>query len=135
MALFKWRESYETGVSAMDEQHKKLIEIINKLYLALRDKESQTIIQDVLEEMNTYAEQHFRQEEVLLKESNYPEYENHVASHQSYRDKLKTLIGDSKKEETQVQEVYTFLRHWWMDHIVGEDKKYGEFLDSSDSSN
>ncbi len=130
MAIFKWRESYETGVSTMDEQHQKLIELINNLYSALRDKESQTAIQDVLDEMNTYAEQHFEQEEVLLKEKDYPEYESHAASHQSYRDKLKVLIENSEKEEAQVQEVYTFLRQWWMEHIVGEDKKYGEFIDS-----
>ncbi len=130
MAIFKWRESYETGVSTMDEQHQKLIELINKLYSALRDKESQTAIQDVLDEMNTYAEQHFEQEEVLLKEKDYPEYESHAAAHQSYRDKLKVLIENSEKEEAQVQEVYTFLRQWWMEHIVGEDKKYGEFIDS-----
>lgn len=127
MGLFKWRQSYETGVSEMDQQHQKLIELMNRLYSAMRDKESRAQIQDVLSEMNTYAEQHFEQEEALLKEKEYPEYESHAAAHQSYRDTLKTLMDDTDKEQ-QVQEVYTFLRHWWMDHIVGVDKQYGAFL-------
>ena len=131
MAIFKWRESYETGVSAMDGQHRKLIELINKIYTVMRDKESQSAINDVLKEMNTYAEHHFQEEETLLKEKNYAEYDNHVALHQSYREKLTLLMDDSETgEKDRVQEIYTFLRQWWMEHIIGEDKLYGEFLTS-----
>lgn len=134
MDIFKWRESYETGVSVMDEQHQKLIELINKLYRVMRDRESEASVKDVLEEMNTYAEQHFAEEEKLLKENNYPGYDKHIALHQSYREKLKELMGESTFEgKEQMKETYTFLRQWWMEHIVGEDKKYGEFIASETS--
>ncbi|BHH83977.1 bacteriohemerythrin [Desulforhopalus sp. 52FAK] len=132
MDIFKWRESYDTGVSVLDEQHKKLIELINKLYRVMRDRESEAVIKDVLEEMSKYAEYHFAEEEKLLKDNNYPGYENHIALHQSYREKVKSLMdGAGMEEDKQMKATYIFLRQWWMEHIVGEDKKYGEFIVSA----
>lgn len=128
MSIFKWRKSYETGVSEMDEQHQKLIELINKLYLVMRDGESQSSVVDILQEMDSYAVRHFQDEEKLLQEKGYPEYESHVALHQQYRDKIRELMEASVKEKEQVKETYSFLREWWMDHIVGQDRQYGEFL-------
>jgi len=42
-----------------------------------------------------------------------------------------SAFGDTVMDEkAQMQEVYTFLRKWWMDHILVEDKIYGELLSS-----
>jgi len=86
MDLIKWRESYETGISSMDMQHQKLIELINELYKALRKEESYKSLEDILAEMTTYAEQHLQEEESILEANDYPDYVNHIAMHQSYRD-------------------------------------------------
>jgi hemerythrin-like metal-binding protein len=129
MDLIKWRESYETGISSMDKQHQKLIELINELYKVLRKEESNESIEEVLLEMTTYAEKHLQVEEGILEANGYPDFANHIAIHQTYRDKLTTLMTESKKEhEAVVKDTYAFLRQWWMGHIVTEDKKYGEFL-------
>jgi hemerythrin len=131
MELIKWRESYETGIRSMDVQHQKLIELINKLYKVLRRDESSELIQEVLVEMTQYAEKHLHEEEGILKANSYPDFADHIAIHQGYRDTLKTLLTESKKGNgTAVQDTYAFLRQWWMGHIVTEDKKYGEFLKS-----
>ncbi len=115
----------------MDEQHKKLIGLVNTLYNVLRNKESSGVVKEVLEEMAKYAEMHLKEEEAILKNNDYPEFTNHLAMHQGYLDKVKTLMGDSEKdEEAALKDAYVFLRHWWMEHIVTEDNKYGEFLQS-----
>jgi hemerythrin-like metal-binding protein len=131
MDLIKWRESYETGISSMDMQHRKLIELINELYKELRKEESYQSVEDILAEMTTYAEKHLQVEESILETNDYPDYANHIAIHQSYRDQLTVLLAESKNDhEKTVNNTYAFLRQWWMGHIVGEDKKYGEFLKS-----
>ncbi len=131
MDLIKWRGSYETGIRSMDTQHQKLIELINQLYKVLREQEPSSSIEGVLLEMTTYADEHLRIEEGLLTTNWYPDLANHIAIHQTYRDRLTALTEESvRKSATAAQDTYTFLRQWWMEHIVTEDKKYGEFLKS-----
>lgn len=131
MDIIKWRDSYETGIASMDDQHKKLIELINRLYREIRNPESKDAISDVLDEMDQYAEMHLQEEEALLENNEYPDLVSHVEFHRSYRDKVETLIAESKGgNEKVINETYTFLRKWWMEHIVTHDKEYGEFLQS-----
>ena len=131
MDIIKWRKSYETGVMAMDEQHQKLISLINQLYKVMRSDEAQASVIEVLGEMNDYADLHFHEEENLLKKNSYEGFDSHVALHQSYRDKMKVLTKESEKGEgAQIQAMYAFLRKWWMEHIIAEDKLYGEHLSS-----
>ena len=131
MDLIKWRESYETGIGSMDTQHQKLIELINKLYKVLREEEPSSSIEGVLLEMTAYADEHLQTEEGILETNGYPDLANHLTIHQNYRDRLTTLTDESqRKNATTVKDTYAFLRQWWMEHIVTEDKKYGEFLKS-----
>lgn len=131
MDVIKWRESYATGIRSMDAQHQKLIELINQLYKVLREKESYALIEGVLLEMTTYANEHLQSEEGILKANGYPDLADHIAIHQTYRDTLTSITDKSdRKDETAVKDTYTFLRQWWMQHIVIEDNKYGEFLKS-----
>ena len=131
MDLIRWRESYATGIDSMDLQHQKLIELINTLYGVIRKNEPSESIEDILNEMEKYAENHFRGEETLLMVNGYPDLSNHVDTHQKYLDKMKMLMSESKKgNETTAKDTYAFLRQWWMEHILNEDNKYGEFLAS-----
>lgn len=115
----------------MDTQHKKLIDLINKLYNVIRKNESIGIVDDVLKEMIKYGEIHLKNEEDLLKDNNYPDITNHIAQHQYYLEKLDAIMTESIREkELAAKDTYAFLREWWMTHIVAEDKKYGEFLKS-----
>ncbi len=132
MDILKWRSSYETGIPSMDEQHKKLIKLVNGMYRVVRGSEDVSIVDEVLKEMEEYAEVHFTQEEVLLKDYDYPEYESHCASHDVYREKLAQLLakmqGGEVKDGSVQEELYIFLRHWWIGHISQDDKEYGAFL-------
>jgi hemerythrin len=129
MDLIKWRESYSTGVLSMDTQHRKIIDLINELYRHIRKEESSRSVEDVLSDMMTYAEEHLQAEEHLLKTNGFPGFDEHVSKHQGYREHSTSLMAESKNDpDAAVKSTYSFLRHWWMAHIVDEDKKYGEFL-------
>lgn len=132
MALIKWRSSYATGISPMDEQHKKIIELINKLYTILREDKDHETLTAILEDMDSYAIVHLRMEEDLLIKYNYPDTLEHREKHLEYLTAIKELTtkldqqdGDKKK---LAQEIYKYLRDWWLDHIVEIDTKYGPFL-------
>lgn len=130
MDVIKWRDSFAIGVEAMDIQHKTIIDLINKLYKEIRSEKPGDAALEILEEMAVYAESHLREEEELLETIKYPDSENHFAMHQSYRDALSELRKEVKTgHEKAAMETYTFLRQWWTNHIMTEDKKYGEFID------
>lgn len=126
MDIIKWRSSYETGVEEMDMQHKKLIDLINILYRVMRNKESVAVVEGVINEMADYAGVHFRDEEAMLKAIGYPQYDEHISRHRAYRSQMENLMGNYEEDpENTVKEIYAFLRQWWIEHIIEEDKLYG----------
>lgn len=129
MEILKWREMYETGIVSMDDQHKQLIQLVNKLYMILRDKEGVEDLDAILQEMSDYAEYHLRDEETLLETHGYAGLDTQKTSHQEYYEVMDQLLTEMETDKYQAaQKIYVFLRKWWIDHIVGEDKKYSEFL-------
>ncbi len=129
MNIIKWRTSYDTGVPSMDEQHQQLIDFINSLFRVLRKKESTETIGPILDDMATYAAKHLREEEALLQKHDFPGYEEHLTLHKDYREKVAALTRDWKKQDKMTaRRIYAFLREWWLEHIVENDKKYGSFL-------
>jgi len=129
MDIIKWRETYETGVQTMDTQHKRLIHLINQMYTILRDKQSLEAVGNVLAEMTEYAERHFHDEEELLRSYEYPDISEQQASHLGYWQKIEALSDKRKADElAAAQDIYAFLRRWWIEHITNEDKRYGPFL-------
>jgi hemerythrin-like metal-binding protein len=129
MEILKWRESYETGVEQMDAQHKQLIQLVNQLYTILRQKDGLDALDAILQEMSDYSEQHLRDEEALLQKYGYPELNRQKHSHQEYYETIDELSAEMEVDKYEAaQKIYRFLRKWWIDHIVGEDKEYGEYL-------
>jgi len=113
----------------MDEQHKRLIGLINTMYQVMRKEEGPEVIGKVLDEMDAYVDTHLREEEAFLQEHGYAESDKQQSFHEDYRKKMVVLRADWEKGESLgVQNIYTFLRHWWLRHIVEEDSKYGPFL-------
>ena len=129
MDIIKWRDTYETGIARMDEQHQQLVAMINRIYPLVRDRQGLEDLDTVLSEMESYAERHLHDEEELLAEHEYPGLAAQKSSHQLYRKtmgELKNLVtGDRQKA---VLEIYRFLRKWLIEHIVNEDKQYGLYL-------
>lgn len=129
MDILKWREGYETGISTMDEQHRVLIGLINNLYRIIRDKKGYDQLREVLQEMSKYGETHLQAEEELLGQYEYPGLGEQQDHHGNYLQNLKALLlkFENDKEAT-AQDIYIFLRQWWMEHITVIDKKYGPYL-------
>mgnify|MGYP000867218199 FL=1 len=65
MPLVEWKSEFSLGISEIDEQHKKILAIINKLYDLFSNKEHQDIaeIERIIKELADYAVYHFQTEE------------------------------------------------------------------------
>jgi len=129
MNFFEWKEEYSVGIRAMDAQHKRIIEMIDELWYAMKQGKGREKVGDILEKLSDYVNTHFVSEERLMKEYDFPEYEEHRKEHEEYAEKVKEFIRRYKNREMGLSiHLLTFLKDWLSNHICITDKKYGPFL-------
>ncbi len=131
MAVIGWKEIYETGIVALDNEHRGLIVQINRLYEALREKKGKDVLSDTLSMLEQYTVDHFRHEEELMAEYHFPGLEEHQEIHRELIAAVQDLKARSTVgSEALAQELLKFLRTWLLEHIMKVDKQYGAFLES-----
>lgn len=125
MPLIKWRESYSVGSDEIDNEHKKLVELVNELFFMVRDHKHINESVVCLDKLTRYTQEHFEHEEQIMEEVDFPSIHEHKAIHASLLSKVnifKRRIDD--QEEMVTEELYLFLREWLLTHILEEDMKY-----------
>ncbi len=131
MALMQWDGTYSVKVSQFDTQHKKLVGMLNDLHSAMKEGKSKEIMGKTLDDLIAYTVTHFADEERLMKQHGYPEYDAHKAEHDKLTQQALKLQSEFKAGKAGVNmEVLNFLRDWLKNHIMGTDKKYGPFLNT-----
>lgn len=129
MPLIRWDDSFSVGIAEIDAQHRRLIEMINELYDAMRQRKGKAVLSQILDAMTEYAAVHFATEERYFVKFFYPETENHRKEHRDFKKKVAELRARFEADEIGITgEVIDFLSTWLKAHIKGSDKKYGPFL-------
>lgn len=131
MALIEWSSKMETGIEAMDRDHKRLVELLNNLHSMIRDnKTSKTDLEVIVEDVYDYTKYHFHLEERLLRMAKNPSYEKHKEMH----DKLAKTAENIKlklierPEKFHAEELFDFISSLFMRHVLGEDLKMAKEL-------
>ena len=131
MPIFTWNDSYSVSVAAMDNQHKKIFDLINQLHNAMSTGKGKEIIGSVLEEMLNYTKTHFTAEEKVLEKYNYPGLAEQKKQHAIYIQKVTEMQEKAKSGTLTLSlEASQFLKDWLLNHILVIDKKYAEFLNT-----
>lgn len=129
MSVIKWRDSYNTGVAQFDREHHKIIELIDAMYVAVRDKLDKESIEKVCREAVSYTEEHLANEEQALTSIDYPGLEEQMTAHALMKKEVKEIqeliAADYSAGATRL---YHFLRDWLINHILVIDKKYGSYF-------
>jgi hemerythrin-like metal-binding protein len=123
--LITWSRSYSVGVSQMDKEHQRLIDIINNLYAAMRSGRSKDAIGTILDELIDYTKSHFAHEEKLMQEINYEGFDEQKRCHVALVSQVVEIQQKYRAGTALGQEVMSFLKDWLIKHIQGVDKRYG----------
>ena len=131
MGLITWSESYSVKVKQFDDQHKKLIDMVNELHDAMMVGKGKDILGKILDGLIKYTGTHFADEERLMKQHGFPEFEIHKKEH----NKLVMQVLDIQKQFQNgnaviTQAVMAFLKDWLQKHIKGDDAKYGVYFNA-----
>ncbi|HJP17395.1 MAG TPA: bacteriohemerythrin [Nitrospinota bacterium] len=131
MSLFDWSDRFSVNVEEMNEHHKKLIGILNLLHDEKLAERAEEVLGKVLDELVDYTKIHFKKEEELLEQYEFPELAVHKKEHENLILKVdamqKKYYAGNKDMTTDVA---ILLNDWLAEHIVVKDKKYGIYLNS-----
>lgn len=130
--VIKWSDDLSVGVSALDDDHKKLIDILEQLFVASFAGVGTEQIEQTLKDLHHYTKHHFAREERVMEAHDYPSLEPHKFQHQKLvrqLDEIEARIKDEVANNTEPSnELIDFLRQWLIGHIREYDHEYAEFL-------
>ena len=133
MPTIQWEDSYSVNHSEIDEQHQKWIAIFNDMHTVMlygSPDKLDAAGRKALQEMVDYAKYHFAFEEDYMKLVGFPTIVEHCRLHKDFDN----LIYNYNQEVTENRglvlntEILKVLKKWLLNHILVEDKKYSEFV-------
>jgi len=131
MNFIRWSDQYSVNIKLIDEQHKHLIKLINKMHEIILVDGNQKKVELIIEKLFEYTNYHFKTEENLLETYSYPNWQIHRKEHDDLLKQLLKLKVRLVKGSTTVSlEVFAFLNNWLVNHILDSDKKYSSYLNS-----
>lgn len=129
MAYVQWDESLSVGVAVFDEDHRKLVALINHLHDGIVTGGGQTAMVTALDELVRYTVFHFSREEELMAKNAYPAFAAHKAEHDALVAKVKEYQEQlSSGRRAFSLELMSFLKDWLVKHIMGTDMQYRAFF-------
>lgn len=131
MSLMTWGEKYSLDVQDIDEQHKELFALFNKLDSSIEaGKEKEVLIKE-LNDLIDFTIIHFVAEEKMMKEFSYVGYLEHKRVHDELIDEARALKEKYDKDQVELSgNASSFLTTWLTDHIIDMDKKYSALFKS-----
>jgi len=130
MTELLWHDFLKIGVDFIDNDHKKLLEIMQEIKSSIKegDYEKRT---SLLALLLKEAEEHFSREEKFLSEVNFPDQEKHKMYHKELlikADATKRLCEEIESEH-DLQECFDGMFEFLIDDILRGDIKFKSYLE------
>ena len=123
MALFLWSNELSVGNTFIDDDHKKLITMVNNFHDAMEQGKGNEVIGKVLNNLVIYTKAHFKREEAEMQRIKYPRYLAHKQEHDKLISEVAELQSSfSSGKAMLTMKISKFLRDWLLTHIEKTDK-------------
>lgn len=129
LGMMRWLDLYSTGIEKVDRQHENLMDLLNCLNEAWRGAKSHDVLLFRLDQLLDAVGAHFRDEETLMAEKEYPDIELHRAEHDFLLVQVLQFRTQFATNEAELTEsMLDFFRDWLRDHILISDRRLGRFV-------
>ena len=129
MTLMNWTDDLSVKVSQIDNQHKKLVDLINSLHNAMKERKAGEVLSETISELVKYTLEHFNTEEQYFDKYCYPMAEQHKKEHDIFVGKVDAFKKDFDKGKVMLSlEIMNFLKDWIFSHIKKTDMAYSDFF-------
>nr|CRH04518.1 putative Methyl-accepting chemotaxis protein [Candidatus Magnetococcus massalia] len=124
--LVQWEDSLSVGVRSMDVDHKLLINLINQLNIAVKQKVSRQEMDRLMNELQNYTTTHFNREERLMAQTGYSDIESQQIQHRKFIDTIRSerqaLMASD--DPARGEQLINILKDWLIKHIMKHDMAY-----------
>lgn len=130
MPLMEWNQRLSVGITQFDQEHQKLVSMINELFDAVQAGRGKEALGSILDGLIEYTKTHFANEEHFMQKHGYPNLEAHKREHDALTKQVVDIQRKYHSGATAMlsMEVMTFLKNWLIKHIQGTDRQYAPFL-------
>lgn len=129
MEILKWGKEFELGIPEIDQQHKKLVDILNSFYTELAGNvDRDEAIKHFFDDLERYLISHLKFEEEFMQQMGFDNFESHKKVHDMfiklYQEEKERYLNGNKKA---LNELVALSLSWLLNHIAKTDRKYAEF--------
>ncbi len=122
-------ESLLVGFDAIDDDHKKLVALVNQLHNAVAKGLGKISVMEKLDELVDYTAWHFRHEERLMQTNDYPHLERHQIKHKALIAQVQEIQEQFKADDLNAPgKLNRLIKNWLINHILKVDNKLADFL-------
>ncbi len=130
--IFPWDDNFETGIPAIDAQHRQLLSLLNSLVSHLAFQADAPSLNLVFEQLKDYTLIHFRDEEAIwATELGSDRWAvEHQHAHHSFVEEVLRLKAEEgvKTLDEVITDIAAFLTHWLALHIIEADKRMAKVV-------
>lgn len=127
MVLVPWRDDYSVGAKSVDDEHKELIDRINRLYDQLMVEEEPQAVSTIFGALINAITEHFVREERYMRERGYDTLPQHREDYERLLDDIRTFFDEfDRNEEAGRGDLAMRLDDWLLGHFETHDARLGD---------
>ena len=127
MSYWEWNPALNLDIDVIDNQHRRIVDYINLLDVAIINKDRQKMGEVIMELMN-YTITHFAFEESLMEKAGYPISEAHKLVHEAFTTHIKNYQKRFEAGEDVSRQLMSELQIWLTNHIKRDDLDYTPYV-------
>lgn len=132
--IFPWDENFNTGLPMVDEQHRKLVELLNQLASHVAFNSGDIQLNVVFDELLAYTVYHFQTEETIWRYylADDADEIDHRLAHTDFVDTIQRLMAEQahKSLSAGAEDILGFLVRWLTSHILEADRRLAYMVEA-----
>ncbi|MGR9051813.1 MAG: bacteriohemerythrin [Gammaproteobacteria bacterium] len=131
MSLITWDDKLILGIDSVDKQHKRLIDLINRLDEAVAVGLDPNTLVETVDALLDYTVYHFSYEEQLMQRAGYASnlLRQHRDEHKEFIEKMRSARNEAIDDPSKLpEELLDYLVNWISHHILKTDKHMASSL-------
>ncbi|MBF0212948.1 MAG: bacteriohemerythrin [Magnetococcales bacterium] len=127
--FFRWSDGLNTGMQEIDDDHKKLMVMINQIHKLLKESAGRDEVSKIITALADYTHFHFAREEKLFEQHRYPDTPAHKEKHVKLLNEVANLAQRFQNGDFAApMDLLTLAKSWLINHIIRTDMLYVKFF-------
>ncbi len=134
-SLIGWSEDFALNLPEIDAQHQVLFDLFGQLWNAIVARTGPADTLRLINDLEDYAAQHFKEEERFMEATGFPKLASHKMAHETFVRRVTAERAAIEKGSPSLSlDLLRFLQNWLVEHIMVSDREYARHYESTKQS-